>query len=147
MGGPVVPDVKYIKAGSLDGTAGPLYIASASISCSAELKSTIAVSVSKTGVSSSTRITCLTVGQCFQTRWNFCTLAESPTKAVAPVSVHRNSMSLSTRRVLAGHITIPARKAATAISHLCGCQRLGTARKEDAQAHQEGIRFKIMTIR
>ncbi len=117
----MVPEVKYIKAGSLDETSEPLYIAFASISLSAELKSTIGVSVSETGVSSSTQITCLTVGQCLQTRWNFRTLAESPTKAAAPVSVHRNSMSLSTRRVLAGHITIPVRKAATAISHLLGC--------------------------
>ena len=61
---------------------------------------------------------CLRDGQFCLTRRNFATLILSPTKTVALERWQRYSMSLSTSRVVAGLMTMPARRLAVVISHL-----------------------------
>lgn len=113
--GPEVPEVKYIKAGSVTGMSLFPNTTSWGIFDNSEKKSiALAVEVAR----ESTCTTCVISEQFWCTFKNFCKLVESPIKADALVCRHRNSISFSTRRVVAGQITIPLRIAATAISHL-----------------------------
>jgi hypothetical protein len=116
FGGPDVPEVKNISAGSVDKVFGPSNLTFSGTAFRAALRSITELVVWE--VDSSNCITFFTFGHFDLTRWNFSTLMASPMKTVARVSWQRYSISLATRSVVAGQIMIPLRRAAIAISHL-----------------------------
>lgn len=93
---------------------GFVYLAFSGIDLSASLKST-----TPSGAVPSNWKTWPIEGQFLRILRNFCTATLSPRKTDAPDLWTRYSMSLSTKSVVAGQMTIPDRSAAVAISHLC----------------------------
>jgi len=144
LGGPEVPEVKYIKAGSVIDMFLFPNTASWGIFDNSEEKSiTLAVEAAR----GSTCTICSISEQFSCTFKNFCILVESPIKAEALVCRHRNSMSFSTRRVVAGQITMPLRIAATAISHPQRSQYRWKGSMWELESYHSGSLGRIIIIR